>query len=421
MAALANRIAGIVVLLLAGLSVSSQAWALQVTLSEAGETQLGLRVSSTGSDADAALAGKLVQAAGAWPTNEAGSYVVALDSAAQIGRYMKAARLSAGVYVHLPALCPDGDCNGIRFTVQARHILFGGVMAEGSLDIEARDTRMASVFFTNEAQPRLSDGLYVGPEFSDAAVGRITESFRRIRAAYQALARRDLAAGTGAIATTARNDGNYTGFGGDSLNIIRMTVDNPKGVPESQLVDYFVGTYAHEVAHKLQTPRLHDLPQGRLAAEGSADFFKIVMLARSHAREPGDLSTLVMTAYDKCLSRRGAKGLMQRIVDRDADYREFYDCGMIDYFALMFSSGIKEQAFIAELAAVLGDKPGATKIARDCLVLGAACDDPVLADMMGDAQRLESRQAWFKTRLGDFLDATALRASEACQPGAARN
>jgi len=390
--------------------------ALQVTLSEAGEAQLGLRVSSTGGGSDSALAGKLVQAAAASQANEAGSYTVALDSTAQIGRYMKAARLSAGIYVHLPALCPDGDCTGIRFTVKARHILFGDVMASDSLDIEAKDARMASVFFTNEERPRLGAGLYVGPEFSDAAFGRIVNSFGRIRAAYQELAHRDLTASTGAIATTARNDGGYTGFGGDSLNIIRMTVDNPEGVPEAQLVDYFLGTYAHEVAHKLQAPRVHDLPQGRLATEGSADFFKIVMLKRSRARGPGDLSALVTTAYDECLARRGAKGLMQRVVDRDANYREFYDCGMIDYFALMFSLGMGEQEFVSELASALGDRPGETKIARDCLVLGAACESPVLADMMGDSIRLQSREAWFKAHLSQFAVATASPGQPAGEP-----
>ena len=77
MAGLAHRIARSVVLLLAGLVVAVEALALQVTSSEAGDAQLGLRISSIRDDSDAVLARKLMQAVAASETDEAGSYTVA--------------------------------------------------------------------------------------------------------------------------------------------------------------------------------------------------------------------------------------------------------------------------------------------------------------------------------------------------------
>ena len=378
--------------------------ALQVEMSQRGDRVIALRVRSEPDDSDRALARRFAQDKVADPAAEDGLLTVPLDSTALIAHYLRAARLSGGVYVHLPALCPRTDCKGIRFTIKARHILFGDVEASGTLSIDDAAAADASVFFTNEEHPRLKDAVYVGPEFTQAAVDSIQDSLHRIRSAYEAIAGRDLLAGIGVIATIARNDAGYTGFGGDSLNIIRLTFDNPGQMPESRMVQAITRTYAHEVAHKLQSPRLFDLPQGRLVTEGSADFMKIMMLMRTHLEAEAGGSELVAKAYDQCSRQRGGQGLRERISTHAADFREFYDCGLIDYLALMFSSGRSDAQFIPDLVAALGFPPETTgAIPVDCMLLSAACKDPVLLDMMGDSAHLEARRAWFDEQWNAYV------------------
>jgi len=371
-------------------------WAIDLTLTEQGD-HLAAVLTATPAPADQALAKRYGDDASVLsPTAEAGKFTVALDSTARIGGYLKAARLSGGLYVHLPHLCPDGDCSGVRFTIQARHILFGDVLAQDSLTVEGRQAEDASVFFTNELEPSLRNGLYIGPEFPQASARALTRGVDAIGQAYRALSGRDLREHVGIIATTAVNNGGYTGFGGDALNIIRLTFDNPNGQSPDQMVQTFLATLAHEFAHKLQSPRLHELANGRLIAEGSADFLKAVILLRSGVGAPDQVHALVTHAYDECLRQRGPKTLDERIADHSVDYREHYDCGMVDYLALDFLRAGTEEAFLAELLAVLQDPvaPGGSA-SRDCLLLRPSCDQAVIRDLMGHREPLASRRAWF--------------------------
>ena len=389
------------------------AFALTLELSEHDGDRLQRRILASETPQDADALRKLAAQGDATRDKTADGTLIPLDSTAQVAHYLRAARLSAGIYVHLPALCPEGGCSGIRFVVRARHILFGAVEADNLLEIDPAAAADASVFFTNEERPRLHDGLYVDPTLSDASADRIIDSVDRIRAAYARIADRDLARGVGAIATIARNDGGYTGFGGDSLNIIRMTFDNPRNVTEARMVDAFVTTYAHELGHKLQTPRLFELPQGRLVTEGSADFLKVIVLKRSGARIEQRTNELVSSAFDQCLQRRGPHGLLQRIESREADFSEYYDCGMVDYFALMFSRRTSEDEFVSELTLALGDPSGTPARTDGCYVLSPSCKDVVLADLMGDADHLRSRRGWFMGRLNEFASARPVMQSTA--------
>lgn len=376
--------------------------ALEIELTDRSPTELALRVHSGKTPADVAIAQKFASQGYRSDDAGAGSYLLTLDSTPRISHYLRAARLSGGIYVYLPGLCPDGECTGIQFTVKARHILFGDAEATDALVIGPADAASAAVFFTNETHPRLGSGLYVGPEFSASAAEQIRASAMRIRVSYAGIAHRDVLAGVGAIATTVRNNGGYTGFGGDSLNIIRMTFDNPDAVAESGMVATFISVYAHEAAHKLQSPRLFDLPQGKLVAEGSADFLKVVILGRSGLRGERTTTEFASTAFDECLRHRAAQGLLERIASHEVDYREYYDCGMVDYFGLMFSQQSTEDEFLAQLLAVLAGQRERTAISADCLTLGPSCADAAVIDMMGDAEHLRARRAWFIKRLNEF-------------------
>lgn len=377
--------------------------AVDVELFERDTTHLGLTVHASDAPTDIALARKLSTLDGVTSAGAADAFSIKLDNETQIAHYLRAARLSGGVYVHLPALCPEQNCTGIRFTVRARRILFGDVDAQDTLAIAPA---AASVFFTNEEHPRLQSALYVDPGLSAASATQLRDAVGRIRATYVQIAHRDLAVGIGTIATIARNEADYFGYGGDSLNIVRMTFDNPKNFTDEVMVEAFTETYAHEIGHKLQSPRLFELPQGRLVTEGSADFLKVIVLRRAHARGNSTTPEFVRDAFDECARKRGAAGLLARMAAHEADYREIYDCGMVDYFALMFSQRADADDFLARLTGMLGNPPAAPTSAEDCLLQGPTCTDPVLADMMGDAAHLRSRRDWLLQRVDAFAKTT---------------
>ncbi len=383
------------------------AQALNIELYERDNEHLGLRLSKPASEVDKLFAQQLLSTPGMLPTTNATNLLaLPLDAAPVIGAYLKAARLSRGVYVHLPAFCPEGDCSKVTFTVRARHIMFGAKVARKSMSINGRDAANASIFFTNETQPRLVSALYIGPEFSDSAARQLTNSFAAIRREYRSIAGRDLLAGVGMIATTATNSKGYRGFGGDILNIVRMTYDEPRELAEKEIVREFINTFSHELAHKLQSPRLFELPQGRLVVEGSAEFFKIMVLKRTLLADEATLTSLVTRAYDECARQRGPSGLLERVAKDTADYREYYDCGLINYFSLLLDSAGGEKKFVGSVLAALHNPDAtATDEMRSCLLMSASCAHPVLTKMLQDSNSLEAQRAWFISRWTDYLRA----------------
>lgn len=381
----------------------ASAFALTVEISEHKGDQLRMEVHVGDTSEDRAIAVEFAAQKFAVDTLNPDTYLVSLDSTVQVAHYLRAAKLSGGVYVFFPALCPASDCSKIKFIVKAQRILFGHHEATDSFDVDSPEGDATAIFFTNEKDPRLNDGLYVDPSLSAESAKQIQENVLNIRREYAGIAHRDVLANFGVIATIARNNGGYTGFGGDSLNIIRMTFDNPSGVSETQMVQAFASTYAHEAAHKLQSPRLFNLPQGRLVTEGSADFFKVVVLRRSHTKGEGTTTELVTDAYDACVAKRADQGLLERITSHQADHREHYDCGMINYFGLMFSLGDSDEDFLDKLQAALGGDAKALDSTTNCLLLSATCSDPAVKDMMGDLAHLQARRQWFMAKLNDYL------------------
>jgi hypothetical protein len=353
------------------LVASAESIALEIELFEFDEHHLGLRMAAPKSANDAAL----VEHYRATPTlakstADPAVFTILLDSTPGIGSYLKAARLSRGLYAHLPILCPKSNCVGIQFHVRAKNILFTNAIAQNGLTIDAEAAGLASVFFTNETLPRFDAAMYVGSEFSDAAALQLQKARLTLGRAYAEIADNDLPLRIGVVATTAKNNQGVSGFGGDKLNFIRLNYDNPTGVTEEEMVRIFTATLAHEPAHTLHPPALFELAHGRLITEGSADFLKIVLMRRTQLLDDTSLSAIVMRTYDDCARKRGVKGLYERIASREAHYREMYDCGMINYFALLFDSSVGEKAFLNGLVRALRDaRAGASNSLHTCFFL----------------------------------------------------
>jgi hypothetical protein len=389
---------------------SGAALALTVDLHESEDGSLVLRLGEAQTPQDQMLADGF-RATPFMSNRGAGrsEYVVPLDSTPGLSQYLRAARLSGGIYVHLPQLCPRTNCDGVEFVVRARQIMFGGTVALRSLRIRDGEARHAAVFFTNEENPRLSDALYIGAEFSDAAAARLRNEFEAIRKSYSELIGHELIAKRGTLVTLARDREGARGFGGDFLNILRLTFHNRRDEREATIVDLMVRTYAHEVAHVLHPARLVEMsPQGRVVSEGSADFLKVLVLRRTGLIDVARASSMISSAYDACQRRRDTKGLLERVATRVADFREYYDCGMIYYFGLMFdqpeSEGVRiEDAFVSELAAAFRDAPVMKGENADCLLMSPACSRSVAIRMLGDGEALKAMRPWFEERLRSHL------------------
>ena len=113
---------------------------------------------------------------------------------------------------------------------------------------------------------------------------------------------------------------------------------------------------------------------------------------------------LVSGAYDECLAKRDQKnGILERIASHSASFREYYDCGMIEYLGLMFSMHSSEEDFIADLTTALSAQSRNTKIPVECLLLNASCRDPAIVDMSGDVAHLRSRRAWLINRISEYV------------------
>ncbi len=117
---------------------------------------------------------------------------------------------------------------------------------------------------------------------------------------------------------------------------------------------------------------------------------------------------MISNAYDACQRRRDTKGLLERVAGRVADFREYYDCGMIYYFGLMFdqpaSEGIRvEDTFVAELASAFRDAPVVAREKAHCLLMRPGCSRSVAIGMLGDAEALKAMRPWFDDRLRSYL------------------
>lgn len=374
------------------------AHALTLVISELDQDYLKVRVENIASEKDILLKYEIEKLKGlSSKSGESNSFSLRLDSIPKIAQYLRAARLSGGIYVYLPLICPQNNCTDIQFKFEARKILFGKTIYDGILHVSGIEAKDSSVFFTNEESPRLSSGIYIGPEFSDRSAARLTRSIDQISTEYQRVSGRDLTQQTGVIATTARNSEGVRGFGGDSLNIIRLTFDNPNGLSSDEMVDKFVATYAHEVAHKLQSRQIFELSNSRLISEGSADFLKVLILLRAGVIQPNEATRIIYHAFDECANAREGNDLRQRISTGVAGPREYYDCGMISYFSIFFLSGKAEDVFIQHLLEFLQNPlSNYADKAVNCLFLSGNCSKPEFLEIMGTASSMKAQTLWFR-------------------------
>ena len=384
--------------------------ALDVDLFERNDTSLTLQLSSIQSLHDRVLVEQFHAMPSLTRINEnPKQFSVTLDSTPGILRYLKAARLSGGIYVHLPQLCPSSNCEGIHFKIRGKIIMFGDAIAHDSMLINGSDATHSAVFFTNEEKPRLQSAVYIGAEFSASAVNQINDSFFAIRQAYRRLAGYDLLAGRGILVTMARDSEGAKGFGGDFLNILRLTFHNRRDETEDEIVRLMVYTFAHEVAHALHPAKLLEMsPQGRVVSEGSADFLRVVILRHIGLLDKNQLTSIVSRAYDACQHKRGSAGLLERIAKKAAHFREYYDCGMIYYFAFMFDSmdsntAAAEQGFISSLLSVFKSAPETNDDAQECALISDGCKRWVLKQMTGNEDMLKAQRAWFDEKWQAYI------------------
>lgn len=324
-----------------------------------------------------------------------GRYRQQLNSeAGEEARYLKAARMGGGIYLHLPYFMAAGDCEVAAFDVRARHILWNGKWHAGSVSISAGDAQDKSVFLTNEAAPLIKGATYFDANMPAPTLARLEPAFAKIIGFYEDVLHADPMRDVGVVAAIVRNKGNYFGFGGDSLNIIRMSYDNPSAQHMATFDQVFPSTFAHELSHKLQSERLFAQPLARHIVEGSADFLKILVLRSAGLIDEAQARERVVKAVDDCadaLRAKARQGAMK--------FREPYDCGMAYYFVSYYSSGMAAPEFVAALRAALSGKERYGRERALCLWFEASCRNARLKGAMGDEARFGEQAAWLRRQL----------------------
>jgi hypothetical protein len=257
-----------------------------------------------------------------------------------------------------------------------------------------------AVFFTNEESPRLVGGIYIDPEISSLTAENLSSAFKTIVAFYKSALDVEPLRDVGVVVAISRNRGRYSGFGGDSVNIIRMSYDNPKPEHMAELGQIFPATFAHELAHKLQRNFLFSIPQGRYISEGSADFLKIVILLNAGLIDSGDAKSRVLKAVAECSKFANSNSIQSKIEKRSLNYREPYDCGMVYYFVAYYSSGLSGREFLATLLRGLAGLPNySDKSESVCLLFEANCRNERLIGVSGDKSLFEVQSEWLKSQL----------------------
>lgn len=309
--------------------------------------------------------------------------------------YLKAARMGGGVYVHLPYFFPVAKCEGLTFVVNAQRILWGGKWYPGSIRIPAAMARDKSIFFTNEMAPHIYDGAYFDANIPGQTRVRLESAFARIVTYYHDSLLANPMNGIGVVAAIVRNDGNYSGWGGDSLNIIRMSYDNPTEQELDSIGTKFPATFAHELAHKLQSERLFQNPFGRTIAEGSADFLKVLVLSNAGLIDEDQGRQLVMKALADCARHRDdTVTYRERNEQRKISFREPYDCGMAYYFVAYYSSGRSASAFIDALKAALAGNGYVDETSTMCLLFEPGCKNQRLRGIIGNRSEFLAQSEW---------------------------
>jgi hypothetical protein len=316
-----------------------------------------------------------------------------LNSEKELGKYLVAARLGGGIYLHLPYFHPGDSCGEVSFEIEGRKILWNGKLYSGKLRIPERDVFYNSVFFTNEPDADISDAIYFDRDIPAPALRQLKRAFPAIADYYRKNLAVEAVQSTSAVVALVHNQGKYVGYGGDALNIIRITYDNPNPLP-ADIAGVFSDTYAHELAHKAQHPSLFENPHGRYLTEGSAEFLKLFVLRESGLIDARQQDGLIRNALQACAKHNAKTSWLQKLTDRTIFYREPYDCGLVYYVASYRSSGLEAKAFVALLLKALSaDIDYSTDRRQLCLLYEADCENLTLTDLVSGGPRFDRRRA----------------------------
>lgn len=314
--------------------------------------------------------------------------------------YLKAARMGGGIYMHLPYFMPVGACQQGAFEVSARHILWNGKWYSGAVSFPFAAAAGESVFFTNEAAPVIKGASYFDASISPVVQERSTEAFGKAISFYQDVLQADPMRGVGSVVAIVRNEGKYAGFGGDSLNIIRMSYDNPSAANLATLDQVFPSTFAHELAHKLQSEALFAQPLARHIVEGGADFLKVIVMRGAGLIDEDQARGIVRKAAPACTAFADDRLLRVKAEQRKFNFREPYDCGLIYYSVAYFSSGLSGADFVAILRnALAGESDYGDAQNSLCLLFETSCRSKRLNAVAGSKAGYLLQMAWLEGQL----------------------
>lgn len=328
-------------------------------------------------------------------------YIQKLNSeVGEEAHYLKAARMGGGIYVHLPYFIPPGACQNVAFEIRAKHVLWAGKWHVGSVTIPAGRAWDKSVFFTNEDKPVIKGATYFDAGIPEPTRARLDADFTKVIGYFERTLKIKAMQDIGAVVAVVRNEGNYTGFGGDSLNIIRMSVDNPTPQTLERLDQIFPPTFAHELSHKLQDGKLFALPLARHIVEGSADFFKVLVLHSAGMIGQVQAKSRIMDAAANCTKFADGRTLVEKNAQQAFNYREPYDCGMVYYMTSYYTSGMPVADFVATLRIALsGDQNYSANRDSLCLLYEATCKNERLKALAGNRERVLPQIAWLDSQL----------------------
>lgn len=331
------------------------------------------------------------------------SYLQQLNSEAPDGeQYLKAARMGGGIYMYLPFFFPARECKNVIFEVAARHILWGDKWYSGTVRVSSENARGKAIFFTNELTPIVQGSSYFDPGIPAPTLTRLQTAFGKISTFYQDVLHVNPQKGIGVVTAVVQNKGNYSGFGGDSVNIIRMSYDNPTPTQLLTLDEIIPSTFAHELAHKLQRDKLYKLSLARYIAEGEADFLKVLALHNSGLISEDKAKKIVLKAASDCEKFSDTRTVHEKIKQKSIDFREPYDCGMTYYFVAYYSSGLQASEFIVALSkAMLGEKNYGGQEDKLCLLFESTCANERLNGVIGDKSHYTQQIEWLKDVLAN--------------------
>jgi len=326
------------------------------------------------------------------------SYVQQLNSEAPDGeRYLKAARMGGGIYMYLPFFFPARECKDVVFEVAARHILWGDKWYSGTIRLTPDAVRGKAIFFTNELTPIVQGSSYFDAGIPAPTLARLKMAFEKISTFYQDVLKVNPQNDIGVITAVVHNKGNYSGYGGDSLNIIRMSYDNPTPTQLLTLDEIIPSTFAHELAHKLQRDGLYKRPLARYIVEGEADFLKIIVLRNSGLISEDKAKQWILKAARDCAKFSDTRTLNEKVQQKSFDFREPYDCGMVYYFVAYYSSGLQPSDFIDALRkAMLSENSYGGQEDNLCLLFEPTCVNERLMGVIGDNIHFEQQMQWLE-------------------------